>query len=122
MGEEVLKMLDKDKEAKEIRKRIRDNDKRLKSEKDDAEKSMWDFVMAAPTEAIDMIMDPNKKEREEEQKLRKEVKASKKQWRTIRKERFSFLDANSVSEGASVAGMGSVTTAGMEEQKVEDVV
>ena len=95
-------------------------DKRLKSEKDEAEKSMWDFVIAVPTEAIDMIMDPNKKEREEEQKLRKEVKASKKQWRMIRKQRFSFLDSNTASGGASTAGMGSVTTAGMEEKKVSE--
>jgi len=115
--EEVLKKLGKDKEAKEIRERVNDNAKRLKSEKDEAEKSMWDLVIAAPSEAIDMIMDPNKKEREEEQNLRKEVKASKKQWRMIRKERFSFLDAN------TSASSGSVTTEGTaEEKKVDDDV
>jgi hypothetical protein len=92
------------------------SEKRLKSEKDDAEKSMWDLVIAAPTEALDMIMDPNKKEREEEEKLRKEVKASKKEWRTIRKERFGFLDIN----GDSVKSSGSVTTTGNEEKKVDD--
>ena len=79
---------------------------------------MWDVVMSAPAEALDMIMDPNKKEREEEEKLRKEVKASKKQWRIIRKERFSFLDANTTSGDSTV--LGSVTTAGMEEKKVDD--
>ena len=126
--EKVLKLTGKDKEAKEIQARITDNEERLKSEKDKAEQSMWDFVMAAPTEAIDMIMDPNKKEREEEEKLRKEVKASKKQWRMIRKQRFSFLDANTSSDtAASTAGMGSVTTDGIgmetetEEKKVDDV-
>jgi hypothetical protein len=77
---------------------------------------MWDMVMAAPTEALDMIMDPNKKERQEEEKLRKEVKASKKQWRMIRKERFGFLDVTDDSGRAS----GSVTTAGNEEKKVDD--
>jgi len=127
--EEVLRMLGQNKEAKELQTRIKDNDKRLQSEKSEAEKSMWDLVIAAPTEAIDMIMDPNKKEREEEEKLRKEVKASKKQWRIIRKERFAFLDANNpngeVSGGASMAGLGSVTTAGyegrsMDEKKVDD--
>merc|ERR1711865_1345326 len=119
--EEVLKMLGKNKEAKEIRARIRDNTKRLKSEKDEAEKSMWDFVMAAPTEALDMVLDPNKKEREEEQKLRKEVKASKKQWRAIRKQRFSFLDANVTASGDSMNGMSViVTTAGVEEKKIND--
>ena len=106
--ETVLSMTGNDAEAKEVRNRIMDHDKRLKSEKDDAEQSMWDFMIAAPTEAIDMIMDPNKKEREQEEEMRKEVKASKKQWRAIRKERFAFLDSN--SGGASTAA-GSVTTA-----------
>jgi hypothetical protein len=66
----------------------------MKSEKDEAEKSLWDSLLAAPNEAYDMIMDPNKKEREDEEKLRKEVKASKKQWRRIRSQRFAFLDAS----------------------------
>ncbi|KAL3910269.1 MAG: hypothetical protein SGARI_002206 [Bacillariaceae sp.] len=114
--EEVLRLTGKDKEAKEISKRIKANEKKLKSEKDEAETSMWDSFVAAPTEALDMIMDPNKKEREEEEKLRKEVKASKKQWRMIRKERFSFLDANSSSGKAG----GSVTTSGLEEKKEAD--
>ena len=48
--------------------------------------------MCGPQEAFDTILDPAKKEREEEAKLRKEVKASKKQWRMIRKQRFAFLD------------------------------
>lgn len=121
--EEVLIKLGKSKEAKEIRMRIRENAKRLKSEKDEAEKSMWDVVVSSPQEAIDLIMDPNKKEREEEQKLRQEVKASKRKWRAIRKDRFSFLDASTAaSSGASLAGMGSVTTAGqgqVEEKKCD---
>lgn len=78
---------------------------------------MWDVVVGVPSEALDLIMDPNKKEREEEEKLRKEVKASKKQWRMIRKERFAFLDAHS---GNDTSGMGSVTTAGIEEKKVDE--
>ena len=69
-----------------------EQDKR--DEKKAAEKSMWDSIVVAPTEALDMIMDPTKKEREEEESLRKEVKQSKKQWRKIRQERFAFLDAN----------------------------
>eukprot|EP00536_Pseudo-nitzschia_multiseries_P009949 jgi/Psemu1/258613/estExt_Genewise1Plus.C_2900035 len=125
--EQVLRMTGQVQEAKEVQSRIQDHDTRLRSEKAEAEKSMWEMVIAAPTEAIDMIMDPNKKEREEEEKLRKEVKASKKQWRTIRKERFSFLDANQGAQesgGASMAGLGSVTTAGfggrIDEKKVDD--
>lgn len=124
--EQVLHMIGKEKEAKEVRARIKDHESRLKSEKDDAEKSMWDTLIAAPTEAMDMIMDPNKKEREEEEKMRKEVKASKKQWRAIRKQRFAFLDANDPSSSAaSAVGVGSVTTAGFtgrEEKKVGDEV
>jgi hypothetical protein len=79
------------------------------------------MVMAAPTEALDMIMDPNKKEREEEEKLRREVKASKKQWRMIRRERFAFLDVNAASGKNSTVGLGSVTTIGMEEKKADDI-
>ncbi|KAG7338101.1 hypothetical protein IV203_016970 [Nitzschia inconspicua] len=118
--EEVLRLTGKEREANEIKKRIKSNEKRLKSEKDDAEKSMWDMVMAAPTEALDMIMDPNKKEREEEEKMRKEVKASKKQWRMIRKERFGFLDANTGGGKDNSVGAGSVTTSGLEEKKMDD--
>jgi hypothetical protein len=69
-------------------------EKNIREEKKAAEKSLWDSLFNSPTEAIDLLMDPNKKEREEEQKLRKEVKASKKQWRRIRQERFQFLDAS----------------------------
>ena len=47
-------------------------------------------------------MDPNKKEREAEEAMRREVKASKKQWRAIRKERFGFLDTNSAGGSTSV--------------------
>lgn len=65
------------------------------------EKSMWDALVNGPQEALDMIMDPNKKERQEEEKLRKEVKASKKAWRAIRKERFGFLDNAATEEKKS---------------------
>lgn len=119
--EDVLQKTGKTKEAKEIQNRLQHHEERIKSEQDEAEKSMWDVVISAPTEALDMIMDPNKKEREEEKKLRKEVKASKKQWRMIRKERFAFLDANSSSGEGDASGVGSVTTAGFEEKKVDDV-
>ena len=59
-----------------------------------AEKSLWDSLIAAPTEALEMILDPNKKEREDEEYVKREVRASKKQWRKIRQERFQFLDTN----------------------------
>lgn len=95
-------------------------EQRLKLERDEADKSLWDVVMSAPGEALDMIMDPNKKEREEEEKLRKEVKSSKKQWRMIRKERFAFLDMNATSGSGDASGLGSVTTGSMEEKKADD--
>eukprot|EP00529_Nitzschia_sp_RCC80_P010450 CAMPEP_0113514054 /NCGR_PEP_ID=MMETSP0014_2-20120614/40199_1 /TAXON_ID=2857 /ORGANISM="Nitzschia sp." /LENGTH=798 /DNA_ID=CAMNT_0000410515 /DNA_START=22 /DNA_END=2418 /DNA_ORIENTATION=- /assembly_acc=CAM_ASM_000159 len=117
---DALEMQGRTKEAEEIQKRIKQNEQQIKSEEEEAEKSLWDVVIGAPTEALDLIMDPNKKEREEEAKLRKEVKASKKQWRAIRKERFAFLDANAPSGERSTSGMGSVTTAGLEEKKVEE--
>jgi hypothetical protein len=69
-------------------------DARRVVETEHAEKSLWDSMIAAPTEALEMILDPNKKEREEEEHVKKEVRASKKQWRRIRQERFQFLDAH----------------------------
>lgn len=66
-------------------------------------------------------MDPNKKEREEEEKLRKEVKASKKHWRVIRKERFGFLDVNTgTTKGGGGKSFNNTTSRGNEEKKVND--
>jgi hypothetical protein len=96
------------------------SENRLQIEKDDADKGLWDVLVAAPTEAYDMIMDPNKKEREEEEKLRKEVKQSKKHWRVIRKERFAFLDANAGGDGTRQRSLETNTT--VEEKKIEDSV
>jgi hypothetical protein len=81
---------------------------------------MWDNFLEAPQDVYDMVMDPSKKEREEEDKLRKEVKASKKQWRRIRRERFAFLDSGdgdrqSVKTGAT--GM----TSNVEEKKIDEL-
>jgi hypothetical protein len=69
------------------------------NEKKDAETSLWDSMFNAPVDAFEAIMDPNKKEREEEENLRKDVKASKKQWRKTRQERFQFLDATTAQGG-----------------------
>jgi len=118
--EDVLSTTGQDAEAKEIRTRIKNHDKRLKAEKETAQKSMWESIINAPGEAMDMIFDPNRQEREEEAKLRKEVKASKKQWRAIRKQRFAFLDANATSGAASTVA-GSVNSA-TEEKKVDEEI
>ena len=113
--ENVLKITGQSEEAKEVRERIDEHDKRLKSEKDEAEQGILEYIFSAPGEAIEAIIDPNKKEREAEEEMRREVKASKKQWRAIRKERFGFLDANSAG-GTSVAT--SVNTS--DEKKMND--
>ena len=59
------------------------------TEKIEANKTLWDQWIAEPFESI---VDPNKKEREEEERIKKEVRASKKAWRKIRDDRFKFLD------------------------------
>jgi hypothetical protein len=89
---------------------------KLKTEKSEAEKSMWDNFLEAPQEVYDMVMDPSKKEREEEEKLRKEVKASKKQWRRIRRERFAFLDSDGGDQKSVKTGM----TSNVEEKKIDE--
>ena len=73
-------------------------------EKTQASQSLWDSLMSAPQEALDFIIDPNKKEREEEEKRQKEIKASKKCWRKIRRERFAFLDVQAAASRGKNAG------------------
>lgn len=74
-------------------------DTKKSDEKIEAETSLWDTLLCgAPVEAYDAIMDPNKKERIGEESLRKDVKASKKQWRKIRQERFPFLDSSQTQQ------------------------
>lgn len=84
-------------EATEAGEKITRYEENRSTEKKEAEKSLWEQFMTSPSEAYDMIMDPNKKERQEEEKLHKEVKASKKQWRVIRQERFPFLDSDATT-------------------------
>jgi hypothetical protein len=91
--ETVLRRNGKEEEADEIKKKIVKAEEHMNKEKKEAEQDLWTQFVNSPTEAYDMLVDPNKKEREEEEKMRKEVKASKKQWRKIRQERFSFLDS-----------------------------
>lgn len=97
--EQVLRQLGKEDEAAIVAKDILRAEELRKTEKETAKKSMWDQLLSAPTSAYEMVADPNKKEREDQERMRKEVKASKKQWRRIRHERFSFLD--SVQEDAT---------------------
>ncbi len=98
--EKALRMQGKKQEADEIKERLSHIQESRFKEKQETTKSLWDALFTDPNEAFDLIMDPNKKEREEESRLKKQVKASKKAWRKIREQRFKFLDSNN---DASVA-------------------
>ena len=87
--EQALRAQKKNKEAEEVAAKIFKNKQQKKSEKVEAERSLWDQWVMEPFESI---VDPNKREREEEERIKKEVRASKKAWRKIREERFKFLD------------------------------
>mmetsp|Transcript_16796 Transcript_16796/g.25138 ORF Transcript_16796/g.25138 Transcript_16796/m.25138 type:complete len:741 (-) Transcript_16796:252-2474(-) len=92
--EKALRLQNKKEEADEIKERLANVEISRKKEKENTTKSLWDAVFTDPSEAFEIIMDPNKKEREEETRLKKQVKASKKAWRKIREQRFKFLDGN----------------------------
>lgn len=98
-------------EAEQVTGLVRAAEAMKQKEQKEAEHSLWESIVNAPSEAFDMIMDPNKKERQQEEKLRNEVKASKKRWRMIRQERFAFLDADVPIDKRAAAGV--------EEKKVE---
>jgi hypothetical protein len=89
--EQALRAQKKIDEAEEVAAKITENNQLKRNEKVEANKSLWD---AWVTEPFESIVDPNKKEREEEERIKKEVRASKKAWRKIREERFKFLDSN----------------------------
>lgn len=103
--QKALKLQNKNDEAKHIEELLASMEVSRKKEKETTTKSLWDAIFTDPNEAFDLIMDPNKKEREEETRLKKQVKASKRAWRKIREQRFKFLDASndvSVSTDAIV--------------------
>lgn len=81
-------------EAAHIEHRIASIQKSRTSKEEAETKTLWDSLITDPKEAFDYVMDPNKKEREEESRLKKEVKQSKKAWRKIRQNRFQFLDSD----------------------------
>lgn len=89
--EQALRAQKRRDEADEVAAKIAKNKQLKSNEKAEADKSVWNEWVAEPFESI---VDPNKKEREEEERIKKEVRASKKAWRKIRQERFKFLDAN----------------------------
>jgi hypothetical protein len=87
--EKALRAQKKKEEADQTAEKIFRNEQMKNTEKEQADKSLWNQWIMEPFESI---MDPNRKEREEEERIKKEVKASKKAWRKIREERFKFLD------------------------------
>ena len=89
--EQALRAQKRIDEADEVAAKIAEYKQLKTNEKVEADKSVWDQWVTEPFESI---VDPNKKEREEEERIKKEVRASKKAWRKIREERFRFLDAN----------------------------
>ncbi len=109
-----LKAQEKHDEANEIMIKVKAAEMLRNQEKTQASQSLWDSLMSAPQEAFDFIIDPNKKEREEEEKRQKEIKASKKRWRRIRQERFAFLDMQ-------VGGSRGKNAQGLSEEKKVDL-
>ena len=61
-----------------------------------ASASFWDGLSESfqqgTNSAYDLIMDPNRKVREQEESARAKIKASKQAWRAIRRERYPFLE------------------------------
>lgn len=95
-----LKQQNKHEEADHITERIESILKSRTKKEEEATQSLWDSLLTDPRDAFDFILDPNKKEREDEARLKKEVKSSKKAWRKIRQRRFMFLDSDmSVATG-----------------------
>jgi hypothetical protein len=87
--EKSLRAQKKKEEADQCADKIFKNEQMKTTEKEQADKSLWNQWIMEPFESI---MDPSRKEREEEERIKKEVRASKKAWRKIREERFKFLD------------------------------
>jgi hypothetical protein len=86
---QALQVQSKNAEAEVVASWILESDQNRRTGKAEAEKPIWDQLILEPLESI---MDPGKKEREVEERLRKEVRASKQAWKKIREERFKFLD------------------------------
>jgi len=87
--EQTLRAQKKNSEAEDVAGKIFKHKQQKRTEKAEAERSLWEQWILEPFESI---IDPNKKDREEEERIKKEVRASKKAWRKIREERFKFLD------------------------------
>ena len=90
--EQVLRAQKKYEEADQIKEKLASNEKVKSKEKTEASSLLMSCL--DPSEFFGNLMDPNKKEREEEERTKDAVRASKKKWKQIREERFAFLDQN----------------------------
>jgi hypothetical protein len=117
-----LRAQGRNEEAAEAQAKVTAYEKAQSKEQKDAETSLWDYMMNAPTDAYDMLMDPNRKAREQEEKLRKEVKASKRAWRQIRHERFQFLDVDIATnnEGGDTNNNNNSSSNKLQQQQPEE--
>lgn len=88
----VLQGQRKKKEADEIAKSLNKADDRKISEKKMSPQSLLNLIISDPKEALDCIMDPNKRYREREELLRKGLQTSRRVWRNVREKRFKFLN------------------------------
>jgi len=77
---QALRTQKKNAEAEEVAPKIFKNKQSKNTEKAEAEKSLWDQWVTDPFEGI---VDPNRKEMEEEENIKKEVRANEKAWRKI---------------------------------------
>eukprot|EP00587_Corethron_hystrix_P003447 CAMPEP_0113297168 /NCGR_PEP_ID=MMETSP0010_2-20120614/143_1 /TAXON_ID=216773 ORGANISM="Corethron hystrix, Strain 308" /NCGR_SAMPLE_ID=MMETSP0010_2 /ASSEMBLY_ACC=CAM_ASM_000155 /LENGTH=840 /DNA_ID=CAMNT_0000150013 /DNA_START=155 /DNA_END=2677 /DNA_ORIENTATION=- /assembly_acc=CAM_ASM_000155 len=76
-------------ESDEILERLKAYEDAQKTKDTEEQREFWDTIYD--------FLDPSKKEREQEEKVKHEVRASKRHWRKIRAERFRFLDNNDQS-------------------------
>jgi len=94
--EKALRNQNKIHEANELQNKLTQN---IAAEKPtnckEKDNSLWGTLCKDPFEAaLEVCIDPSRKERDKELHEQKEIKKSKKVWRAIREERFKFLDDN----------------------------
>jgi len=59
--EKALRMQNKMEEADAISERLKSIETMRRAEKEEASKSLWDTLLSDPSEALNIIMDPSKK-------------------------------------------------------------
>ncbi|KAL7563910.1 hypothetical protein ACA910_008042 [Epithemia clementina (nom. ined.)] len=64
----------------------------------------WETFLDASSDVYDTVIDPARRDREKDELLRRQVKASKRAWMRTRYERFSFLDAESGQSSKQASG------------------